>query len=94
MAEIIRALLPKLDKENFFSVNMPEDPADAMIVNTNRLQRERYTTKIEKRHGPSGGAPYYWISGVEKEIEEGTDADHVIKRKDITVSEISLRLVR
>ncbi len=26
MTEIIRALLPKLDKENFFSVNMPEDP--------------------------------------------------------------------
>ena len=90
MAEIIRALLPKLDKENFFSVNMPEDPADAMVVNTNRLQRERYTTKIEKRLDPSG-APYYWISGVEKEIDEGTDADHLIKRKDITVSEISLR---
>ena len=90
MTEIIRALLPKLDKENFFSVNMPEDPADAMIVNTNHLQRERFTTKIEKRLDPSG-APYYWISGAEKEIEEGTDADHVIKRKDITVSEISLR---
>ncbi len=61
-----------------------------MIVNTNHLQRERFTTKIEKRLDPSG-APYYWISGAEKEIEEGTDADHVIKRKDITVSEISLR---
>lgn len=89
--EITRALLPKLDKENFFSVNMPSEPKDAMIVNTNRLQRERYTTKVEKRIDP-GGAPYYWIIGVEKDIEEGTDADHVIKRNEITVSEISLRL--
>jgi 5'-nucleotidase len=88
--EITKALLPKLNKENFFSVNMPEEPKDAMIVNTNRLQKERYTTKIEKRLDPNG-APYYWISGVEKDIEEGTDTDHVIRRKAITVSEVSLK---
>ncbi len=88
--EIVRALLPKLDRENFFSVNMPEDPEGATIVNTNRLQRERYTTMITKRLDP-GGAPYYWLSGLEKDIVDGTDADHVIRRKDITVTEVSLR---
>lgn len=89
VTEIIRALLPKLDKENFFSVNMPEDPKDAMIVNTNKLQRERYTTMVTKRLDPDG-APYYWISGLEKDVEEGTDTDHVIRRKEITVTEVSL----
>jgi len=89
--EIIRALLPKLDKDNFFSVNMPEEPKNATIVNTNRLQRERFTTQVTKRLDPNG-APYYWISGLEKEIEPGTDADHVIRRKDITVTEVSLKL--
>jgi len=88
-SEIIRALLPKLNKENFFSVNFPEEPKDALIVNTNRLQRERYSAKVDKRLDP-GGAPYYWISGAEKEIEPGTDLEHVIKRKEITVSEVSL----
>lgn len=89
ISEITKALLPKLSKDNFFSVNLPEEPADAMIVNTNRLQRERYSTKVEKRLDP-GGAPYYWISGVELEIEPGTDSEHVIKKKDITVTEVSL----
>jgi 5'-nucleotidase len=87
--EIIRALLPKLNKENFFSVNFPEEPKSAMIVNTNKLQRERYTTMVTKRLDPSG-APYYWISGLEKDVEEGTDTDHVIRRKEITVTEVSL----
>ncbi|MCI0504313.1 5'/3'-nucleotidase SurE [Candidatus Micrarchaeota archaeon] len=87
--EIIRALLPKLNKENFFSVNMPEEPKDAMIVNTNNLQRERYTAMVTKRLDPAG-APYYWISGLEVDVEEGTDTDHVIKRKEITVTEVSL----
>jgi 5'-nucleotidase len=87
--EIIRALLPKLTRENFFSVNMPEKPRDAMIVNTNHLQKERYTTQVTKRNDPNG-APYYWISGVEREISGGTDSDHVLKKGDITVSEVSL----
>ncbi len=87
--EIIRALLPKLTKENFFSVNMPENPRESMIVNTNHLQKERYTTKVTKRSDPNG-APYYWISGIEREIMDGTDADHVLRKGDITVSEVSL----
>ena len=87
--EIIRALLPKLNKENFFTVNMPEEPKDATIVNTNRLQRERYSVMVTKRLDP-GGKPYYWLSGLEKDIVEGTDTDHVIRKKEITVSEVSL----
>lgn len=88
--EITRALLPRLDKDNFFSVNLPEEPKDAMIVNTNRLQKERYTVQVERRVDPAG-IPYYWINGVENPVEEGTDADCVIQKKEITVTEVSLR---
>lgn len=87
--EIVRALLPKLNRENFFSVNMPEDPEGATIVNTNCLQRERYSAMVTKRLDPDG-APYYWISGLEKDVEEGTDTDRVVRRKEITVTEVSL----
>jgi len=89
--EILEALLPRLDKQKFFTVNFPDDLKDAMVVETNRLQKERYTTEITKRLDPNG-APYYWISGVAKRIEEGTDTYEVLKKKNITVSEISLSL--
>jgi 5'-nucleotidase len=91
VAEIIGILLPSLDRDKFFSVNMPEDPVGAGREHMNRLQRERYETHIDKRTDPNG-VPYYWISGTDKKVESGTDTYEVIRNKKITITEISLSL--
>lgn len=90
---IMETLLPKLDKnrERFFNVNMPENPEDAEIVHTNKLQKERFLTHVDKRIDPDG-VPYYWISGTTKKLEKGTDTYEVIQNKRITITEISLAM--
>ncbi len=90
-ARIIKVLQPKLKPDSFFSVNMPEDHKDAEIKYTHRFQRKKYSTRIEKREDPNG-VPYFWVSGEQKEIKEGTDVHEVAVKKRITISEISLHM--
>jgi 5'-nucleotidase len=88
-AALIRSLRPDFEGNKFFNINMPENPAKAKIVVTNRFQKERYAAKVTKRTDPDGRA-YYWISGGARKIERGTDTYEVLKRNRITISEITL----
>ncbi|MFZ5501789.1 MAG: 5'/3'-nucleotidase SurE, partial [Candidatus Micrarchaeota archaeon] len=75
----------------FFSVNLPRNLSKAGIVHVQKMQTERFNTQIEKRLDPDG-KPYYWITGIEKPIEEGTDAHEVLKKGNIAIVEISLSI--
>jgi 5'-nucleotidase len=88
---IIKELKPKLKPDNFFSVNMPEKHVGAKIIYTHRFQRKRYITKIEKRKDPNG-VPYFWVSGEQRQVKEGTDIHEVSVNGRITISEISLHM--
>jgi 5'/3'-nucleotidase SurE len=91
VAEIIDMLRPELKPDKFFSVNMPYDPEGAKIVRVHRMQRERYDTRVVRRMDPEG-RPYYWITGVPKRPEKGTDVHEVIVEGNISITEISLSL--
>lgn len=86
---LIRGLLPCLERNKFFNVNLPGNPAKAKITITNRFQKERYAARVTKRMDPDGRA-YYWISGGARKIEKGTDTYEVLKRNRIVISGISL----
>jgi 5'-nucleotidase len=90
---IIETLLPELDRdrERFFNVNMPERPENAEILRINRIQKERFLTRVDKRTDPDG-VPYFWISGSNKKVESGTDTYEVVQNKRITITEISLKM--
>lgn len=88
-AALIRRLLPDLEGNKFFNVNMPEDPAKARVVLTNRFQKRRYATVVTKRIDPDGRA-YYWISGATKKIEKGTDTYELVENNRIVISEVTL----
>lgn len=85
---IVDELKPKLGPDKFFNVNFPEEPYDAEIVYTQKLQRKHWKTVIEKRHDPNN-VPYFWISGVEKPHEEGTDLHELIVKNRIVITELS-----
>ncbi|MFH0737854.1 MAG: 5'/3'-nucleotidase SurE [Candidatus Micrarchaeota archaeon] len=91
--EILKMLIPELERDGgrFFNVNFPSRGADASIIHTNKIQKERFLTKVEKRADPDG-VPYYWISGSTKNVESGTDTFEVVKNRKIAISEISLRM--
>jgi len=89
VSKITESLIRRLDNESFFNVNMPKEVKDAYVVETQHLQRERYTTDISQREDPNG-RPYYWINGKAKRIAEGSDTDLVLNKGKITVSRISL----
>jgi 5'-nucleotidase len=91
--EILHTLIPELrkDKGRFFNVNFPVKGAGAKIVYTNKIQKERFLTKVERRLDPDG-VPYFWISGSTKNVESGTDTFEVVIGKKITISEISLKM--
>ena len=89
--EIIALLKPRLKGDRFFNVNLPHDVSDAEIVHVSKMQKERYGAKIEKRLDPDG-KPYYWVTGEEKKIEEGTDAYEVLKKGNISVVEVPLSI--
>ena len=91
--KIVKMLKPKLTEEIFFNVNMPQDLRNAKIVHTNKMQRERYRTKIEKRLDPDG-SPYFWIGGSPNKIEKGTDVYEVMERGNIAITEISLSVFK
>lgn len=88
---ILKELMPKLKPDNFFSVNFPEKHAGADIVYTHRFQRKKYATRIERREDPNGVA-YFWVSGDQSKVKEGTDFHEVSVKGRITISEISLRM--
>jgi len=90
IGQMIRSLLPRLSKDTFFNVNFPTEIKNAMVVETNSLQKERYFTEITRRLDPND-SPYYWLSGKAKKIEKGTDAYELLENKHITVSELSLK---
>lgn len=90
-ARIIKVLQPKLKPDNFFSVNFPENHKDAEIKYTHKFQRKKYSTKIERREDPNG-VPYFWVSGEQNQVKEGTDVYEVSVKNRITISEISLHM--
>lgn len=87
--EVVMTLLPRLAPDKFFNVNLPHNPKDARIVETNHFQKKRFEIKITKRLDPND-IPYYWLSGHTLKVEEGTDTYEVIEKRNITISEISL----
>jgi 5'-nucleotidase len=91
VADIIKKLKPKLGPEKFFNVNMPHHLKDAKVVHSHKIQRERFETNVVRRHDPEG-RPYYWISGVPREVETGTDVHDVMVKRSISISEISLSI--
>ncbi|MBN1169808.1 5'/3'-nucleotidase SurE [Candidatus Micrarchaeota archaeon] len=90
---VVKELKPKLGTDKFFNVNLPENPLDAEIFYTNRLQRKNYRTVVEKRHDPNN-VPYFWTSGIHTPPEEETDLHEVMVRNRIAISEISLWVSR
>ncbi|MEW6035006.1 MAG: 5'/3'-nucleotidase SurE [Candidatus Micrarchaeota archaeon] len=89
VGQIIALLKPKLAPDRLFNVNMPREVEGAKIVHVKRMQRERYDTRVEKRLDPED-RPYYWISGRNRPIEDGTDVHEVIVKKNIAITEVSL----
>lgn len=89
VTEIIAMLKEKLDSESFFSVNLPEDLVSAKIVHAKKLQRKRFETKIIEKHDPYD-QPYYWIKGISREPDKGSDLYEIQKNKNITITKISL----
>ncbi|MFH1785798.1 MAG: 5'/3'-nucleotidase SurE [Candidatus Micrarchaeota archaeon] len=87
--DLIKELKPKLKPDKFFNVNLPLEPEDAEIVYMQKMQRDRFSVNIEKRTDPYGN-PYFWINGVLKKVERGTDVYEVIENKKIVITEISL----
>ncbi|MFH1520351.1 MAG: 5'/3'-nucleotidase SurE [Candidatus Micrarchaeota archaeon] len=87
--KIIKTLKPNLKPEMFYNVNLPRDLENAKIVYMQKMQRDRFGVKIEKRSDPYGH-PYYWISGVLNKTEEGTDVNEIIEKNNIVITEISL----
>jgi 5'-nucleotidase len=91
VSHIIKSLEQKLGPEKFFNVNMPHHLQGAKIVHVRKTQRERFATNVVRRHDPEG-RPYYWMSGVPNEVEEGTDVHEVMVKRNIAISEISLSI--
>jgi len=91
VVEIITMLKPKLKPDRFFNVNLPHDVSDAKIVHVKKMQRERYGARIEKRLDPDNN-PYYWIIGVKRHIDTGTDAHEVLVKGNISVVEVPLSI--
>jgi 5'-nucleotidase len=89
---LISDLRNDLEGNKFFNINLPENPGRAEVVLTNRLQKERYTTKITKRIDPDG-RPYYWVGGGRRREEKGTDAYELIKNNRIVISEMTLAVL-
>ncbi|VVC03554.1 5'-nucleotidase SurE1 [Candidatus Bilamarchaeum dharawalense] len=89
--KIIKTLKPKLKPETFFNVNLPTDLENAKIVYMQKMQRDRFGVAVEKRIDPYGN-PYFWISGILKKTEKGTDVHEVIENRNIVISEIPLSI--
>jgi 5'-nucleotidase len=81
-----------LEGNKFFNINLPENPARAKVVLSDRLQKERYATKVTKRVDPDGRA-YYWIGGGRRKEEKGTDAYELMKNNRIVISEMTLAVL-
>ncbi|MBU0591314.1 5'/3'-nucleotidase SurE [Candidatus Micrarchaeota archaeon] len=88
VTDIITKLKPKLVKNKFFSVNLPDDLTNSKIIFTNKLQKRRHSVDIVKKEDPYGH-PYYWVGGISKR-DNGSDYYEVNVNKNITISEFSL----
>lgn len=89
VGDILKKLQPQLKPDVFFSVNLPDDISAPKILDSNSIQKLRYRTQITKRFDPNGD-PYFWISGANGTVEEGTDLYEISVNKNVTVTEVPL----
>jgi 5'-nucleotidase len=89
--EISEELIDKLDgDESFYTVNYPEKiENDTKIVETKKLQKRRFKTRVDKKTDPNN-EPYYWISGSPRKRENGTDLYEISEKGNISVTRISM----
>jgi 5'-nucleotidase len=89
IGDIIKKLKPELKSDVFYNVNLPDDISAPKILDSNSIQKLRYKTQITKRFDPNGD-PYFWISGANGNVEEGTDLYEISVNKNVTITEIPL----
>lgn len=93
VGKILQELIPKASSNYIYNVNIPEDFESSEIVYVDKIQKQNYITVVEKRLDPSR-VPYYWIHGVHKEPEKGTDLYELLVNKNIVISRFSLEMMQ
>ncbi|MFA5050133.1 MAG: 5'/3'-nucleotidase SurE [Candidatus Micrarchaeia archaeon] len=78
---IIKKLMPFLEKDLFFSININEKAAGKDIVFA-IPQRNRFSIRIYKKMDPDG-KPYFWIKGPASKKEKNSDFDLLVKGKTV-----------
>jgi 5'-nucleotidase len=89
IGDIIKKLKPQLKGDTFFNVNLPDDISAPKILESSSIQKMRYNTQITKRFDPNGDA-YFWISGTNGTVEQGTDLYEISVNKNVTITEVPL----
>jgi len=93
--EVLKILIPKIRPDVIYNVNIPELAEYNEIVFTNKIEKNRFEVKIEERKDPSG-RPYLWIYGSSSDLvlEEGSDFYEIVKNKNISITELTLSMLK
>jgi 5'-nucleotidase len=91
-ATAVQMVLDRIDDIEapfLLNVNVPPTPTGA--VRTTKMGRRLWSSNVHQRIDPRN-KPYYWISGIPREVgDEGTDV-HAVKKGFISVTPLKLDL--
>ncbi|MFW9965784.1 MAG: 5'/3'-nucleotidase SurE [Candidatus Thorarchaeota archaeon] len=93
ICEVIRDLVLRVLKKGLpkgidaLNLNFPSSVSEASEIVVARPARVRISNELEKRLDPNQ-SPYYWLKGVHNDPSQGSDADIVLNKGNISLSPI------